>query len=419
MIRMAYVLSTCMLLAAGGTVRADSEKAKAILTKAQKVSQSLKSLSFDASFLGDGPLSKSLPVMDATIILQQGNTPKAPKIRIDGAKTMPRGLEPMPFRFASNGVNASYADDTRRIYMMGKDDDANPQERIRLLPPFFMTPDSFDKELKAHKLEYGDTMEVAGVPCHIIDVTYDAAETKKARICVGEKDLIVRSVITPQLTIASRRTRQLNVPSEIFVVRNVAIDPEIGGDSFSIAKPGGYRVQPFVKMTPRAPGASGLLTNGSAAPDWTLKDLDGKDVSLKSLRGQVVVIDFWASWCGPCKMAMPHLQKLHDKYKEKPVKVYSVNCRERGGDARAKSYLKEKKFTYPQLFNGDTAANAYRVRGIPTMYVIGTDGKILHSERGFKADLVPTMSRVIDAHLKKATAKAKADIGSEKSAKAG
>ena len=356
--------------------------------------------------------------MDAKVIMQKGGTPTAPLININGAKTMPRGIEPMPFRFASNGRHASYADDYRRIYMMGNDDDANPQERIRLLPPYFMTPDAFVKELNAHKLEYIETADVAGVACHVIEVTYDATGVKQSRIFLGEKDLIVRSVITPQSNPLSRRTRQVNRPSEIFLARNVTVDAEIGDIAFAMAQPPGYRVQPFVKPVAR-PTGTGLLANGTEAPDWTLQDLDGRDVSLKSLRGQIVVIDFWASWCGPCKMAMPHLQQLHDKYKEKPVKVYSVNCRERGGDARARSYLKEKKFTYPQLFNGDPAANAYMVRGIPTMYVIGTDGKILHSERGFKADLVPTMSRVIDAHLKKQTAKADGSIKSEKSAKAG
>ncbi len=64
-----------------------------------------------------------------------------------------------------------------------------------------------------------------------------------------------------------------------------------------------------------------------------MKDPAGKSVSLKSLRGKIVLLDFWATWCGPCRMAMPGLQKLHDRYKDKPVAIYGVNCRERRPDA--------------------------------------------------------------------------------------
>lgn len=417
MTRLAYVLAACMTLGMGRSVMADAASAKEILARAQTVASELKSLSLDASFLGDGELGKSLPVMDALIQLSRGESSKSPMIRIEGTRTMPRGVDSMPFRFVSNGVTAAYADDFRRIYMSGKDADANPQERIRLLPPYYLTPDAFDREMNASKLSLGKSRDVAGVRCHVVEVSYDAAGLQRATICIGEEDFIVRSVLVPRPTYAARNLKPSVDSAEIFMARNVAINPGVDAKSFALALPKGYRLQPFVAPTPRR--SNGMLATGSNAPDWTLKDVEGNDVTLKSLRGKVVVIDFWASWCGPCKMAMPHLQKLHDKYKDKPVKVFSVNCRERRGDAAARKYIQDNKLTYPQLFNGDEAANAYMVRGIPTMYVIGTDGKILHSERGFRPDLVQSMSHVIDEHLKKPTAKADDTAKSEKTAKAG
>lgn len=418
MTRKAYVLTACLIFATGRSVQADAAKAKEILTTAQKVSQSIKAISFDATFLADGSLGKSLPVMDAEVVIAKGRSPVEPMVRLEGSKTMPRGVDVMPFRYVSNGVTAAYADDFRKIYMTGKLNDANTQERIRLFPPYYLSTQAFARELTAHKLEYGETREVAGVPCHVINVTYDASGLQRSTICLGEKDYIVRSVVTPRSMPAGKNVSMAGESAEIFMARNVKIMPEAPANSFSLPMPKGYRSQPFVTPTNRR--SVGLLATGSDAPDWTLPDADGNEVSLKSLRGQVVVIDFWASWCGPCKMAMPHLQALHTKYQDKPVKVFSINCRERQGDARARKHIKDNKLTYPQLFKGDAAANAYQVRGIPTMYVIGTDGKIIHSERGFKSDLVPSMSRVIDAHLEKAkTAKGDTAGKSEKTVKAG
>jgi len=417
---MACVLSVFALLTPLRSVAADETKAKEILAQAQAAVKAARSMSLEVSFLGDGLLGKTLPVMDATVVMMRADSVKEPMVQIQGEKTMFRANSAMPFRYVSDGVTAAFADDFRRIYSSGILADANVQERIRLVPPYFLSPDAFSKELNAHQLTLAEPREIAGVKCHTIEVTYDKTGSRRATICIGEDDFIVRSVITPQPA-PSAPIIQPNVQSaEIFMARNVTLNPEVDRKSFSLPLPKGYRVQPFAQPTPRR--SSGMLAVGSKAPDWTLQDADGKDVTLKSLRGQVVVIDFWASWCGPCKMAMPFLQKLHDKYKDKPVKVFSVNCRERRGDAMARKHIKDNNLTYPQLFNGDTAANAYMVRGIPTMYVIGTDGKILHSERGFRADLVQTMSRVIDEHLtqsKTANADEKAPAKSEKTAKAG
>ena len=210
--------------------------------------------------------------------------------------------------------------------------------------------------------------------------------------------------------IQTSRTPPMN--AEIFLVRDLIVNPQLDASLFEpLSAPTGYRsslVRPSLTPVNTANrGSNGLLAKGTDAPDWTLPDSDGKDVSLKSLRGQVVVIDFWASWCGPCKMAMPYLQQLSDEFKDKAVKVYSVNCRERGGDARARQYLKTKGFTYPQLFEGDQAANAYLVRGIPTIYVIGTDGKILMAERGFRPQKMTEIGKVINEELNKKQARVK------------
>src|SRR6266567_2066513 len=68
-----------------------------------------------------------------------------------------------------------------------------------------------------------------------------------------------------------------------------------------------------------------LLAIGATAPDWELSDADGKLQTLAQYRGKIVVLDFWATWCGPCAEVMPQMQKLHEKYKDKGVAVFGVS----------------------------------------------------------------------------------------------
>lgn len=130
-----------------------------------------------------------------------------------------------------------------------------------------------------------------------------------------------------------------------------------------------------------------LLAVGTPAPDFTLPTADGsKTVSLSSLKGQVVLIDFWASWCPPCKEALPHTQKLSDDYKDKGVTVLAVNTADKKADMDA--FLKaHPEYTMTVLFDADpsqkVANGAYKVTGIPTFYVIDQEGKVAASYVGY------------------------------------
>lgn len=144
---------------------------------------------------------------------------------------------------------------------------------------------------------------------------------------------------------------------------------------------------------PQAPPADAeppLLAVGTPAPDFTLPTADGsKTISLSSLKGQVVLIDFWASWCPPCKEALPHTQKLSDDYKDKGVTVLAVNTADKKADMDA--FLKaHPEYTMTVLFDADpsqkVANGAYKVTGIPTFYVIDKDGNIAASYVGYDPD---------------------------------
>jgi peroxiredoxin len=138
------------------------------------------------------------------------------------------------------------------------------------------------------------------------------------------------------------------------------------------------------------PGTNGPLI-GKEAFDFALRDLDGREVSLKNLRGKVVLINFWASWCGPCRLEMPYLEKLHRELNGKDAVILGIDD-ERPEVARA--FLRKNGYTFPTLVDERReVARNYHVSGIPQVFVIGRDGKVVthyvgaHSESELRAAL--------------------------------
>jgi thiol-disulfide isomerase/thioredoxin len=120
------------------------------------------------------------------------------------------------------------------------------------------------------------------------------------------------------------------------------------------------------------------------APNFTLKSRSGKNIKLSELRGQVVMLNFWASWCGPCRKEMPHLEKIHKKYKRLGFTLLGVNVEENSNDA--KNYLKDVKVTFPVLFdNRQKTSKLYNVSAMPTTILIDRNGNKRFIHKGYKA----------------------------------
>jgi len=112
------------------------------------------------------------------------------------------------------------------------------------------------------------------------------------------------------------------------------------------------------------------------APDFTLKDLNGKQVRLRDFRGKVVFLNFFATWCVPCRLEMPAMERLSKAYKDKGLVVLAVDIKESAKIVRI--FLQELKVSFPALLDVDGAvAFTYGIRPLPATYLIGRDGKIL------------------------------------------
>lgn len=123
------------------------------------------------------------------------------------------------------------------------------------------------------------------------------------------------------------------------------------------------------------------------APAFVLRDLAGNEVTLESLRGRVVLLDFWATWCAPCRKSMPELEALHRRHGASGLTVLGVSIDE-GAPARVRSFVKARKVTYPIAIDADKdpAWAAYRVKAVPAAFLIDREGRIVAQWTGTAID---------------------------------
>ncbi len=136
---------------------------------------------------------------------------------------------------------------------------------------------------------------------------------------------------------------------------------------------------------------------GKPAPGFTVKDVDGRQVTLASMRGKVVLLDFWATWCAPCRMSLPHVQALHNQFKEKGLVVAGVDTNEPAEKAR--KYFADRKFTFANLLgSGSGIVKDYGAEGIPLAVLIDREGVVRYVHRGWGdfVDFTPEVKKLIE-----------------------
>jgi cytochrome c biogenesis protein CcmG, thiol:disulfide interchange protein DsbE len=132
-------------------------------------------------------------------------------------------------------------------------------------------------------------------------------------------------------------------------------------------------------------GQAGKTTSaGPMAPDFTLKDLSGEDFSLSATNGKVVILDFWATWCPPCRMEIPHFEALYKEYKGRGLEIVGIAL-DQGGASDVIPFVKTNDVTYPIVIGNNDVAAAYGgIRGIPTTFILDRSGAIVEKFVGYR-----------------------------------
>jgi len=139
---------------------------------------------------------------------------------------------------------------------------------------------------------------------------------------------------------------------------------------------------------------------GDLAPDFALKDIRGKDVRLSDYKGKVVLLEFWATWCPPCKETVSTLVEVKKKYADRGLIILGISIDD--GENLSRRLVKfsdDHKINYSILLSDGNVENAYKVASIPKSFIIDKEGKIVNSHMGYTDRLQTTISEEIDKIL--------------------
>jgi thiol-disulfide isomerase/thioredoxin len=379
-------------------VRADDPEPAAIMRGAHEAVSKLESLAFNGRVRGIGGKATRSPSVDAMVrVVRTKNDPLGWKFVTDGtARSAGQQQRKLLTTYDGTVIRTLREADRQIVEAPASSADETMNDGAGwVLAWLIRWPDMVHKPFGGDEASapsrYEGKMEIDGEPCHVIYVDYSEMADPTlfdAWWYISEKDSLPR-----------RLDMHFIEGTDGFTTLTISsLEPGATLDegALALATPEGYTVvkakEEEKKVGGRAVVVSGVPV-GEIAPDWELTDTEGKTHKLSDYRGKIVIMDFWATWCPPCREAMPGVQKLHDKYKDRGVMVFGMNSWESGDPA---GYMKEKGFTYTTLLKADGVAQAYQVSGIPTFYVVGPDGKVIFSFIGFDPELDAKIGELID-----------------------
>lgn len=227
------------------------------------------------------------------------------------------------------------------------------------------------------------------VPVNVVQVTYEKnPQMKQAKVdptlywITQDRHLVVRQEVNLSMN-APQYGGDVQMKQEM-TLQKADLNPKISDNIFTFDVPdSAEKVDQFQGQEAQAPGANSGM-EGKMAPDFTLPNLKGDKVTLSDLKGKIVLIDFWATWCAPCRRAHPHIQKIYDEYKDKGLVVLGINNE---GAETARKYMEEHGYTFSTLIDMSDAVSArYGVSAIPSVFIIGRDGKVARHLVGFRPE---------------------------------
>jgi len=363
---LALIAAALALLAACGGRSTTPPDPLAILAEADSCTMAVSRVEYAFRAYGTGDFA-SMPEFTGTVrmVKETGTTPPRLYVHFD-TDTLSSGEVLPDLTISTDGTTVWALDGSAKVFATGlisegASDLLQPAYTAAMMEYAITGP--FQAELSGDSIAYEGRDTVAGVPCDVIYVEY-AGGQGSARWSFGVTDRLPHEVERSGLN-GAQGTQVLQITS---LVPNATFDDA----SFLLSAPDTSYATEVYRT---------ILEPGTEAPQWTLNTPDGTPLALSSLRGRVVVLDFWATWCQPCAQAMPGMQELSTMYPQDSVRVVGIDVWEQEGSDPA-AFAAEKGITYTIVVQGDSVASQYGVDAIPTFYVIDREGRIAWGGRG-------------------------------------
>lgn len=410
------VLSAIALSALAGAASAQvDEAAKARLQQAHDTLAGATSLSYHCKMKGTGGMMAGLPEVNSEVVMVRDPQSREWVGKIYGNRAAVAGMDALNFAVYTRGNMRTWIDDDQKQVIERPSDQARDQQvdaaNSGSVREFFL-PEPFATALTATTIRAEPPVAIDGVQCEVV-YTDPGENLTKFRYVLGP-DHIPRRI--DQII----QGGGLDM-SQSWTISSVKLNTPIPMDDVKVRIPEGYThlpaYTPPAPAPPPATAGSKVVTPGAPpavrqvgtqvndiAPDFDLAAPDGSRVTLVSLKGSVVVLDFWGTWCIPCQKASPMIEALHQKYKDQGVKVFGLAVKE-SSDQNPINYMKEHNLTYGLLLQADAVARAYRVRLFPTYIVISPEGTIVAiSTKNKEEEARDELTAAIDKALGKAPA---------------
>lgn len=357
-----------------------------VLRRADAAVRAASAVRYDFEYLGTGVNRSRVAGMATLMRLESGRLAYRAEI---GFALPPPGFEAHPRHFA-------LASDGDLVWR--RDDSARQLERASLsakggyltrafgfaLLPQWQREEPFGVEMNdSEVVRHAGRTTLDGMECDVVFVGFSSdSGLGDQYFFIGREDGLPRRV----MVVAPANSP--GQPTWHFELRMSNLQRvDAAPRSVSLAAPDGYRE---IDVDRRA------VEPGATAPSWRLAAADGATVDVEELRGMVVVLDFWASWCPFCIALLPATEELRADYAAADVAVYTVHIWD---VAEPEPVLRARGIDLPILVNGDSVADLYKVGSTPTALVIGRDGRIVHRETGNTEDRDARLRAAIERAL--------------------